>query len=191
MPQLGDTSPTEQPERAQPPLTLDDVLEAERLAALDRQLALDRRGAGPVVADDQDVVDEDLRTLFDHDRQIGLRMIVVERDAGVCRRGLVSAVQVLQHDPVEIGGELRPVEGLAGLRGQPLGQDAVVEVLIAVEYHRGHSRGGAFDNLNRHVDDSHIHRGALARCGRRLRLDVDGGVAAAPVGFGDARRARR
>ena len=61
MAQLGDPRAAEQAERGQPALALVDRAEAERIAGLHLQLALDRLGAGAHVADDQHVIDEHLR----------------------------------------------------------------------------------------------------------------------------------
>ena len=61
--ELGDPGAPEQSERREPALTFVDPLEAERLAGLQQQLALDGLGSRPLVADDEHVLDEDLRTL--------------------------------------------------------------------------------------------------------------------------------
>ena len=78
--------PPEQSERAEPLLALDARRVAERLAGLQQQLALDRRGARPLVADDDHVVDDDLRPLGDREEDVRARVAVGEHHARIDRR---------------------------------------------------------------------------------------------------------
>jgi hypothetical protein len=63
--QLGDLDAPEQPERRQPTPALDQVRQAERLPRPEEQLAPDDRRVGARVPDDEDVVDDRLRTFGD------------------------------------------------------------------------------------------------------------------------------
>ena len=78
VPQLGDPHAPEQPERRQPPLALVDRGRLNGSPGFDLQLALDRLGAGPHVADDQHVVDEHLRPFADEKRDIDTRAVLGE-----------------------------------------------------------------------------------------------------------------
>ena len=69
--ELGDAGPPEQPERGQPALALVDRRQAQRIARLELQLPLDRLGVGPLVADDQHVVDEDARPFLHGEDDVG------------------------------------------------------------------------------------------------------------------------
>ena len=71
MRQLRDARAAEQTERGQAALALDDGVQAERIAGLELQLALDRLRARARVADDQDVIDEDLRALAHREHDVG------------------------------------------------------------------------------------------------------------------------
>ncbi len=77
--QLLDADAAEQPERGQPLLALDARRVAERLARPQQQLALDRLGARPLVADDDHVVDDDLRPFADREADVGAGVVLGER----------------------------------------------------------------------------------------------------------------
>ena len=66
-----DANAPKQPERAEPPLALDQIFEAKRFSFLQQQLPLDHPFVGPRIADDQDVVDDRLLPLGDPEMQIG------------------------------------------------------------------------------------------------------------------------
>ncbi len=83
--QLGDLHPAEEAERAQPPPALELILQADRLARLELQLAQDDVGFGVHIPDDQDVVDDALRSLLDRERQVDPRAIVARGQADARR----------------------------------------------------------------------------------------------------------
>ena len=65
--------------------------------------------ARPGVADDEHVIDEDLRPLADEEPDVGPRTILAERDGGLNGRGLVAAVQQLEQDRLAILRHVRRV----------------------------------------------------------------------------------
>ena len=68
--ELADIDSAEQPERAQPAPALEQIAKPERRARPQQDLAADDFLGVSSVADDDDVVDEGLRTLDDGDREV-------------------------------------------------------------------------------------------------------------------------
>ena len=76
--QLRDANAAEQAERAERPLTLVTVFAPERCAGPQLHLVQDDARIGVRIADDQDVVDDCLRSLLNGERHVGARPIVRE-----------------------------------------------------------------------------------------------------------------
>ncbi len=76
--QLRDANAAEQAERAERPLTLVTVFAPERCAGPQLHLVQDDARIGVRIADDQDVVDDCLRSLLNGKRHVGARPIVRE-----------------------------------------------------------------------------------------------------------------
>ena len=152
MAQLLDAHAAEQPERSQPLLALDPRRVAQRLARPQQQLALDRFGARPVVADDDDVIDDDLRTLADGKADVGARVVLRQRGARSHRDALVPAVAVLQIDPIAIRGHLDLRERAVRRRRHHGAQLVGREDRVARERHVADERSRPFDDPHGNLD---------------------------------------
>ena len=111
-----DADAPEQAERAEPALALDEVLEAERLALLQQQLARDDLGIGAGVADDEDVVDDRLLALVNFELEVGARPIRRQPGHDDDAGGGEPAVPVFEQHRVVVGHDLRLIERRTGRR---------------------------------------------------------------------------
>ena len=133
--QLRYACTAEQPERGEPALALVDRAEAERVARLHLQLALDRPRAGAHVADDEDVIDEDLGAFTNGERHGHVRAALAELGPGLDGRALVAKILVRQLNRVAIHAQLPGHVRRARLQSDPRAQRRVRDRLIARERH--------------------------------------------------------
>ena len=129
MRRLGDPHAPEQPERAQPLLALDERVEAERAARLQRHLAPHQVGSRAIGAGDQHVIDAGLRPLAhdvgDRDGPRRLSGRLADVDDGP----LITEIAIAPFDRRAIERLLGPVVRLAGGEGQPASSSAGVSAL--------------------------------------------------------------
>ena len=153
----------EQLQRRQPALALVLGLEAERIARLELELALDRLGAGAHVAGNQDVIDEDPRTFADREHEIGLRAIRGEARLRLHGRRPVPAIGVLQLNGVDVASELRVEVRRARLQAQELAKSGFRNRRVALDADRADHRADPFrdENADRDRDLRAISRRRL------------------------------
>jgi hypothetical protein len=121
---LGDLDPLEVPEGLDAPLALLRLRLAVELALDELDLAADHRVAGLGVAPDLDPFDEDRRATPDHDGDVDDPPLHVEVRLWLDLHLGVALVAVAPGDPDEALGDLRAVEPVAGLQGEPLPEAA-------------------------------------------------------------------
>ena len=189
VPQLGNPHPAEETQRNQPALALADGRGPERASAFELELTLDRVGLRPHVADDEDVLDEHLRSLVDgeHDPSPG----AVWTQAGVAVDGdvRIPEVGIRELNGVAVGGQPRGHVRLPRLQAEPLAQPSVRHVFVAADLDRAHDRPGVLGDLD--LDgDGHVGGARGHQC-LRGRLHLHGGKPLAMVHVFDRRQIRR
>src|SRR5262249_45746038 len=120
--ELGDTYPAEQPERRQATLAFIDLFEPERLAGLELQLALDRRGPGPLIADDEHVVDRDALPFPYGKQHVGAPAVGAEAGTGDHGRRLKSAIGEPELHAIAVGSQRGGRKRPTRLQREPLAQ---------------------------------------------------------------------
>ena len=150
--QLGNRDSPEQPEGAQLLLALDPFRVAERLTRLQRDLALDRRGLRPMIADDDDVIDDHLRTFGNRECHIGACIACGEHHARLDADRLVTAVPVFQLEAIAIVGDVHLRIRMAGGEGQHCAELIRAQRPVAGEVHGRHQRARPFGDVDRNLD---------------------------------------
>ena len=183
--ELRDADAAEEPQAADAPLALLQLRVAQRRAGLQRDLAPDRLGAGLLVADDQDVLDEHLGAFLHHKRDVGGGPVGQEGHARVHDGRRVPAVEQHQRHAVAVHGDLLLVVRPAGGRGDGRAQRGLGHRGLARHGNRADQRARPF--VDREADLDGHRRG---RAGRRRRHRRHRGlrVAAAAVLLGDGGR---
>ncbi len=160
--QLGDTDAAKQTERAQALLALDARRIAEWLARLQRELTLDRRRAGTAVADDDHVVDDDLRPFGDPKENVRSGVAIGEHDAGLDDDVLVAPVAIFEIDAVAVRGHFDFGVRAARHDSQHRPKLIVAEHHVAGDVHRTDEGAGAFGDV-----DTDLNPAVLIRPGTR------------------------
>ena len=106
----------EQSELRELAMALELRVEPERSAFLQHQLAADDVRIGPLVADDEDVIDEGLRPLLDRERQRHARRLFGRARLHLDDHFGKTKVQILRNDRLAIRHRLRRVERISRLR---------------------------------------------------------------------------
>ena len=167
--QLRDARAPEQAERRQAPLALVDRAEAEGIARFHLQLVLDGAGARPHVADDEHVIDEDLRPLANHEGDRHVRAVLAELGPRLDRGALVAEVLIRELNGVTIDRELARHVRRPRLQLHARAERRLAERLIPRE-------GDAVDGGPRPLVDHGAHRDRHLRGRRRGRDGLHRGL---------------
>src|SRR5439155_19271756 len=139
-----ETDAAKETERREPALALVDGLQPERIAGTDLQLALDRLGARPHVADDQHVVDEDLRAFLHGVGHRDVRVVLAESRSRLDGRVRIAAIVVHRLNRLAIDCELARDERTAGCQSNPRAELRLPDGAIAFEPDAVHDGASAF-----------------------------------------------
>ena len=188
--ELADIDAAEQPERIEPPARLRDGCKTERLALLQRELTADAGRRDRLIAGDQDVLDQGLRTLHDPVRQVDGSQAVVETRLHRHYRAVIAGVEIQRVDAIPVcrhlPGKVRTPDSRLHRRGQFLAGPEPA----ALDQHRPHGRLRPLDNVDG-ADHAHDRVGRIVG-GRQLRderFDAHRRVPEPAVVLGDQIRA--
>ena len=182
--QVGNVHATEEPKRGDAAARVVFVLLRQRLAALELNFSGNHVAPRTPVADDQDVIDQNLRPFVDGKLHIDARFVGRERGQGLNGNFLVPAIQIEHAQRIGVGCDLRLEIRLAGCRAEALAQGVCAERAVAFECDRLDDGPRPFGNLHPHADRRNaVHRLTAID----LRRHLDAGKSALAVKALDAR----